>query len=323
LLQIRKQGPEAPFLKVLCKNKQSPQNFSSTGTLDMAEITASAVKELRERTGLGMMECKKALVEANGDIDLAIENMRKAGSMKAAKKAGRTAAEGLVLTKIASDSSYGVMVEVNSETDFAAREENFIAFVNKVLNKVFETRSTDIPMMMAAGMEEIRLALVQKIGENISVRRAVLVGGDGATVGSYVHSNNKIAVLVALNGGDQDLAREVAMHVAATSPLVVSPEDVPADVLSKESEIYTAQAAESGKPADIIEKMVSGRLRKFIEEVSLTEQAFVKDPEIKVGKLVKQASARINSFVRFMVGEGIEKEVVDFAAEVAAQLKKD
>jgi len=308
---------------VLCKNKQSPQNFSSTGTLDMAEITASAVKELRERTGLGMMECKKALVEANGDIDLAIENMRKAGSMKAAKKAGRTAAEGLVLTKIASDSSYGVMVEVNSETDFAAREENFIAFVNKVLNKVFETRSTDIPMMMAAGMEEIRLALVQKIGENISVRRAVLVGGDGATVGSYVHSNNKIAVLVALNGGDQDLAREVAMHVAATSPLVVSPEDVPADVLSKESEIYTAQAAESGKPADIIEKMVSGRLRKFIEEVSLTEQAFVKDPEIKVGKLVKQASARINSFVRFMVGEGIEKEVVDFAAEVAAQLKKD
>lgn len=289
----------------------------------MAEITASAVKELRERTGLGMMECKKALVEANGDIDLAIENMRKAGSMKAAKKAGRTAAEGLVLTKIASDSSYGVMVEVNSETDFAAREENFIAFVNKVLNKVFETKSTDIPLMMAAGMEETRLALVQKIGENISVRRAVLVGGDGATVGSYVHSNNKIAVLVGLNGGDQDLAREVAMHVAATSPLVVSPEDVPADVLSKESEIYTAQAAESGKPADIIEKMVSGRLRKFIEEVSLTEQAFVKDPEIKVGKLVKQASARINSFVRFMVGEGIEKEVVDFAAEVAAQLKKD
>jgi elongation factor Ts len=323
LLQIRKQGPEAPFLKVLCKNKQSPKNFSSTGTLDMAEITASAVKELRERTGLGMMECKKALVEANGDIDLAIENMRKAGSMKAAKKAGRTAAEGLVLTKIASDSSYGVMVEVNSETDFAAREENFIAFVNKVLNKVFETKSTDIPLMMAGGMEETRLALVQKIGENISVRRAVLVGGDGATVGSYVHSNNKIAVLVALNGGDQDLAREVAMHVAATSPLVVSPEDVPADVLRKESEIYTAQAAESGKPADIIEKMVSGRLRKFIEEVSLTEQAFVKDPEIKVGKLVKQASARIISFVRFMVGEGIEKEVVDFAAEVAAQLKKD
>jgi elongation factor Ts len=285
----------------------------------MAEITASAVKELRERTGLGMMECKKALTETNGDIDLAIENMRKAGSMKAAKKAGRTAAEGIVMTKIADDGSYGVMVEVNSETDFAAREDNFVAFTGKVLAQVFATRSTDIPALMAAGLEADRLALVQKIGENISVRRAVVVGGEGATVGSYVHSNNKIAVLVSLNGGDQDLARDVAMHVAATNPLVVNPEDVPADVLGKESEIYTAQAAESGKPADIVEKMVSGRLRKYIEEVSLTEQAFVKDPDIKVGKLAKQANATIKSFVRFMVGEGIEKQVVDFAAEVAAQ----
>ncbi|MES2624532.1 MAG: translation elongation factor Ts [Pseudomonadota bacterium] len=289
----------------------------------MAEITASAVKELRERTGLGMMECKKALVESTGDIDLAIENLRKSGSMKAAKKASRTAAEGLVMTKLADNGTYGVMVEVNSETDFAARETGFIAFVTKVLDKVFASKSTDIAALMAAGLEEDRLALVQKIGENISVRRAVVVGGEGSTVGSYVHSNNKIAVLVALTGGDQDLARDVAMHVAATSPLVVRPEDVPADVLSKESEIYTAQAAESGKPADIIEKMVSGRLRKYIEEVSLTEQAFVKDPDIKVGKLVKQAGGTVASFVRFSVGEGIEKEVVDFAAEVAAQLKKD
>lgn len=289
----------------------------------MAEITASAVKELRERTGLGMMECKKALVESTGDIELAIENLRKSGSMKAAKKAGRTAAEGLVMTKIADNGSYGVMVEVNSETDFAAREVNFIAYVTKVLDKVFASKSTDLAALMAAGLEEDRLALIQKIGENISVRRAVVVGGDGSTVGSYVHSNHKIAVLVALNGGDQDLARDVAMHVAATSPMVVKPEDVPADVLSKESEIYTAQAAESGKPADIVEKMVSGRLRKYIEEVSLTEQAFVKDPDIKVGKLVKQAGGTITAFVRFSVGEGIEKEVVDFAAEVAAQLKKD
>ena len=289
----------------------------------MAEITASAVKELRERTGLGMMECKKALVESTGDIELAIENLRKSGSMKAAKKAGRTAAEGLVMTKVADNASYGVMVEVNSETDFAAREVNFMAFVSKVLEKVFASKSTDIPALMAAGLEEDRLALVQKIGENISVRRAVVVGGAGSTVGSYVHSNNKIAVLVALNGGDQDLARDVAMHVAATNPMVVKPEDVPADVLSKESEIFTAQAAESGKPADIVEKMVSGRLRKYIEEVSLTEQAFVKDPDIKVGKLVKQAGGTITSFVRFAVGEGIEREVVDFAAEVAAQLKKD
>ncbi len=285
----------------------------------MAEITAAAVKELRERTGLGMMECKKALVEANGDIDVAIENLRKAGSMKAAKKASRTAAEGLVMAKVAEDGSYGVMVEVNSETDFAAREENFGAFVAKVLDKVFTTKNTDVPALMAAGLEDDRLALVQKIGENISVRRAVLVGGEGQTVGAYVHSNNKIAVLVALNGGDQELARDIAMHVAATNPLVVNPEDVPADVLAKESEIYTAQAAESGKPADIVEKMVSGRLRKYIEEVSLTEQAFVKDPDLKVGKLAKQGGATILSFTRYMVGEGIEKEVVDFAAEVAAQ----
>jgi len=284
----------------------------------MAEITASAVKELRERTGLGMMECKKALVEATGDIDLAIENLRKSGSMKAAKKAGRTAAEGIVLVKVADNGSYAVMVEVNSETDFAAREDNFVAFANKVLGKVFAARDTDIAKLMAAGLEDDRLALVQKIGENISVRRAVLV--EGATVGSYVHSNHKIAVLVELAGGDQDLARDVAMHVAATNPLVVNPEDVSADVLAKESEIYTAQAAESGKPADIIEKMVSGRLRKYIEEVSLTEQAFVKDPDIKVGKLAKQANASVKSFVRFMVGEGIEREVVDFAAEVAAQV---
>ncbi len=285
----------------------------------MAEITAGAVKELRERTGLGMMECKKALVEAEGDLDLAIENLRKSGSMKAAKKAGRTAAEGLVMTKIADNGSYGVMVEVNSETDFAAREANFVAFVGKVLDLVFTSKETDVAKLMAMGLEEQRLALIQKIGENISVRRAVLVGGNSETVGSYVHSNNKIAVLVALQGGDVDLARDIAMHVAATNPLVVTPEEVSADILKKESEIYTAQAAESGKPADIVEKMVSGRLRKYIEEVSLTEQAFVKDPDIKIGKLAKQSNATVLSFVRYMVGEGIEKEVVDFAAEVAAQ----
>lgn len=285
----------------------------------MAEITAGAVKELRERTGLGMMECKKALTEAAGNLDLAIENLRKAGSMKAAKKAGRTAAEGLVLTRIADNGAFGVMVEVNSETDFAAREENFGAFVAKVADRVFTTRETDVARLMASGLEEDRLALVQKIGENISVRRVVLVGGNGETVGAYVHSNNKIAVLVALQGGTVELARDIAMHVAATNPLVVRPEDVPAEVLKKESEIYTAQAAESGKPADIVEKMVSGRLRKYVEEVSLTEQAFVKDPDIRIGKLAKQNNASVLSFVRYMVGEGIEKAVVDFAAEVAAQ----
>ncbi len=286
----------------------------------MAEITTSLVKELRERTGLGMMDCKKALQAADGDIEKAIEDLRKESGLKAAKKAGRTAAEGLVMTKIAEDGSYGVMVEVNSETDFAARNEQFVDFANTVLETVFSKKQADIDALLAAGLEQERQTMVQEIGENITVRRATLVEGEGAT-GAYVHSNNKIAVLVALKGGSEELAKDVAMHVAAVNPLVVNAEDVPADVLSKESEIYSAQAAESGKPADIVEKMVSGRLRKFVEEVSLLEQAFVKDPDIKVGKLVKDAGGEVLSFVRFEVGEGIEKKEEDFAAEVAAQLK--
>ena len=283
----------------------------------MAEITSSLVKELRERTGLGMMDCKKALQSAEGDIEKAIEDLRKESGMKAAKKAGRTAAEGLVLTKIAD----GVVVEVNSETDFAARNDTFIDFANTVLDTVFSKKEANVDTLLAAGLEQERLALIQNIGENISVRRAHLIEAENSHVGAYVHSNSKIAVLVALKGGDEDLAKDVAMHVAAVSPLVVQAEDVPADVLSKESEIYTAQAAESGKPADIVEKMVSGRLRKFIEEISLMEQAYVKDPDVKVGKLVKDAGAEIVSFIRFEVGEGIEKKEEDFAAEVAAQLK--
>ena len=283
----------------------------------MATITSALVKELRERTGLGMMDCKKALEAANGDMDQAIEDMRKASGMKAAKKAGRTAAEGLVMSRVADDGSYGVLVEVNSETDFAAREDNFTGFVKKVTDAAFETKAADLESLLTAELEEARLALVQKIGENISVRRVALVEGD--SVGAYTHSNNKISVLVALKGGDADLGRDVAMHVAAVNPLVVRAEEVPADVLSKESEIYAAQAAESGKPADIVEKMVSGRLRKFVDEITLLEQAFVKDPDIKVGSLVKNAGADVLAFTRFEVGEGIEKEEVDFAAEVAAQ----
>ena len=287
----------------------------------MAEITTSLVKELRERTGLGMMDCKNALLAADGDIEKAIEDMRKESGLKAAKKAGRTAAEGLVLTKIANDASYGVVIEVNSETDFAARNDTFVDFANTVLDTVFSKKEPNVDTLLAAGLEQERLALIQNIGENISVRRATLVEVEDSTVGSYVHSNNKIAVLVALKGGDEELAKDVAMHVAAVSPMVVQAEDVPAEVLSKESEIYTAQAAESGKPADIVEKMVSGRLRKFVEEVSLMDQAFVKDPDVKIGKLVKDAGAEIISFIRYEVGEGIEKNTEDFAAEVAAQLK--
>lgn len=287
----------------------------------MTAVTASMVKELRERTGLGMMECKKALVEADGSIELAIEELRKSSGMKAAKKAGRTAAEGIAAVKVAEDGSYGVLVEVNSETDFVARDDNFLGFVAKVVDKAFASKQSDVAELMAGELESAREALVQKIGENISVRRVVVVPADGGVVGSYVHSNSRIGVLVALKGGDVEVARDVAMHVAAVNPAVAKPDEMPAELIEKEREIYTAQAQESGKPPEIIEKMIDGRIRKYLAENSLTEQAFVKDPDTTVGKLLKGAGADVLGFVRFEVGEGIEKEETDFAAEVAAQLK--
>ncbi|HAB55811.1 MAG TPA: elongation factor Ts [Cellvibrionales bacterium] len=286
----------------------------------MAQIKATMVKELRDRTGLGMMECKKALTEAGGDIEAAIEEMRKSSGMKAAKKAGRTAAEGAVAVKVADDQSVGVLVEVNSETDFAARDDNFLGFVSEVVEAVFASKSTDIESLLAAGLETKREALVQKIGENISVRRAVVI--EGANVGAYVHGNGKIAVLTNLTAGDEALAKDVAMHVAAVNPQVAKPEDMPAELLEKERAIYIAQAEDSGKPAEIVAKMVEGRVRKFLAESSLTEQPFVKDPDLKIGQLLKNAGADINGFTRFEVGEGIEVEEVDFAAEVAAQVKQ-
>lgn len=254
----------------------------------MAAVSASMVKELRERTGLGMMECKKALVEAGGDIEVAIEDLRKSSGMKAAKKAGRTAADGIVAAKVAEDGSYGVLVEVNSETDFVARDDNFLAFVGKVVDKAFEDKQGDVAALMAGELESAREALVQKIGENISVRRVSVVEAEGA-VGSYVHSNNRIGVLVALKGGDVEVARDVAMHVAAVNPLVAKPDDMSAELIEKEREIYTAQAQESGKPPEIIEKMIDGRIRKYLAENSLTEQAFVKDPDTTVGKLDRKS----------------------------------
>ncbi|SDJ57890.1 translation elongation factor Ts [Microbulbifer yueqingensis] len=282
-------------------------------------ITASMVKELRERTGLPMMECKKALSEADGDIEKAIEDLRKASGLKAAKKAGRTAADGVVAAKVAEDGSYGVLVEVNSETDFVARDDNFKAFVEKVVEKAFSERQEDVAALMDGELETAREALVQKIGENIGVRRVQVV--EAPVVGAYVHSNNRIASLVALSGGDQELARDVAMHVAAVNPQVNKPEDMPAEVLEKEKEIIKAQPDMEGKPAEIVEKMMGGRIKKFLKENSLVEQPFVKNPDLTVGKLAKDAGADVVSFVRFEVGEGIEKEDVDFAAEVAAQVK--
>ena len=283
-------------------------------------MSAALVKELRERTGLGLLECKKALAAAGGDVDKAIEELRKSSGMKAAKKAGRTAADGVVVTRIADDGSYGVVVEVNSETDFVARDENFLGFVGKVADSAFENRQTDVAALMAGDLESDREALVQKIGENIGVRRVELVTAEAGVVGSYVHGNSRIAVLVELKGGDQDLARDVAMHVAAVHPQGVSPGDMPEEVLEKEKEIFTAQAQDSGKPPEIIEKMIGGRIKKFLAENSLVEQAFVKDPDVPVGKLVSGSGAEVLSFVRFEVGEGIEVEKVDFADEVAAQL---
>jgi len=284
----------------------------------MANISAAMVKDLRDRTGLGMMECKKALKEAGGDIEKAIEELRKASGMKAAKKAGRTAAEGVVVVKVADDSSYAVAVEVNSETDFAARDEGFLAFANVVLDKAFADKATDVEALMAGELTDARDALVQKIGENIGVRRVFLV--EGGVVGAYVHSNNKIAALVQLEGGNNETAKDIAMHVTAVNPQVVNKEDMPADVVEKEKEIILAQPDMASKPAEIAEKMVTGRINKFLAENSLVEQAFVKNPDQKVGQVAKDAGATVSAFTRIEVGEGIEVEEVDFAAEVAAQL---
>ncbi|MFT6285284.1 MAG: elongation factor Ts [Halieaceae bacterium] len=284
-------------------------------------MSAAQVKELRERTGLGLLECKRALKSADGNIEKAIEELRKSSGMKAAKKAGRTAADGIVTTRIAEDGSYGVLLEVNSETDFVARDENFLGFVSSVVDSAFTNKLTDIAALMAGDLESAREALVQKIGENISVRRAVMASANDGVVGAYVHGNKRIAVLVQLKGGDQDLAKDVAMHVAAVNPQVVSSSDMPEELVAKEKEIYTAQALDSGKPPEIVEKMIGGRIKKFLAENSLLEQSFVKDPDVTVGKLVAAAGAEVISFERYEVGEGIEVEVVDFAAEVAAQLK--
>ncbi|WP_075186726.1 translation elongation factor Ts [Teredinibacter haidensis] len=283
-------------------------------------VTATLVKELRERTSLGMMECKKALVETDGDIELAIENLRKASGLKAAKKADRTAAEGVVAAKIAEDGSYGVVVEVNSETDFVARDDGFLAFVSSVTDKAFAAKAGSVGVILDDEMENTRQALVQKIGENINIRRVQLVEAANGVVGAYVHSNNRIAVLVELSGGTVELAKDVAMHVAAVNPQVVNPSDMSEDLVNKEKEIIKAQPDMAGKPEQIVEKMMTGRINKFLKENSLVEQPFVKDPDQTVGALVKAGGAEAVSFVRYEVGEGIEKKEEDFAAEVAAQV---
>ncbi len=290
----------------------------------MTTISAGLVKDLRERTGSGMMECKKALVETNGDIEAAIEYMRKNGMAKADKKAGRVAAEGQMGVAVANDGRAAALVEVNSETDFVAKNPDFTQFVQAVADLVLNQAPADLDALLSLDLngmsvEDTRKALVAKLGENLQLRRFERYSTEGV-IGAYRHGE-RIGVLVELNGGDIALAKDVAMHVAASRPICVNETDVDAGLIAKEREIFTAQAADSGKPADIIEKMVDGRVRKFLAEVALVGQPFVKDPDTTVGKLLKGKGAACVRFVRLAVGEGIEKEVTDFAAEVMAQVK--
>lgn len=286
-------------------------------------ITAALVKELRERTGAGMMECKKALVETDGDIDVAIEHMRKTGLAKADKKAGRTAAEGLVVFKSSADGKKAALVEVNCETDFVTKGDDFINFANAVAEAVLESEPADIDALLALPLQggdsiaDTTKALIAKIGENMNVRRFVTKSTDGV-LGAYLHGG-RIGVMVELQGGDEALAKDIAMHIAASKPACVSEADVPAELIEKEKEIFSAQAAESGKPAEIIEKMVDGRIKKFLKEVTLLGQPFVKDPDQTVEQLLKAAGATVVGFDRLEVGEGIEKKVENFAEEVMAQ----
>ncbi len=281
------------------------------------------VKELRERTGAGMMECKKALVETNGDLDAAAEELRKSGQAKADKKSSRVAADGRIV--VSKDGSKAVIVEVNSETDFVAKDENFVSFSDAVAKVALASGTTDVAAFASQvidgekTVEEARTELVTKVGENISVRRIAFVDGSGP-IGFYTHGA-RIGAVVALDGGDEELARDIAMHVAAINPICVDEAQVPTETLDLERRIFSEQAEASGKPAEIIEKMVTGRIAKFLKEVTLVGQPFVKDPDVTVGKLLKSAGASVVSFVRFEVGEGIEKKEDNFVEEVMAQVK--
>lgn len=290
----------------------------------MATITAAMVKELRDATGAGMMDCKKALVAADGNMQAAIDAMRKSGAAKAAKKAGRTAAEGIIT--VAQAGKKVVLVEVNSETDFCAKNAEFVTFAQKVADTALANNICDVEVLKNTQLDgqtvaEGLTALVAKIGENLQLRRVALVEAkDDETIGLYVHSNKRIGVAVVLKGGDETIAKHVAMHVCASKPDFVHPEDVSAEVVEHERQVQIEIAMKSGKPQAIAEKMVEGRMKKFTGEVSLTGQPFVMNPEITVGQMLKEAKADAVSFVRYEVGEGIEKQTVDFAAEVQAQV---
>ena len=288
-------------------------------------ITADAVRQLRERTGAGMMECKKALVETKGDLDAAAELMRKQGLAKADKKAARVAAEGVIVIELSADARAAAMVEINCETDFVARGEDFRAFAREVGEAALKARAADVPALLETrlpsgkSVEDRRRELIAKVGENISVRRAALLTAP-QHLGAYVHGT-RIGALVALKGGSAELARDLAMHVSWSNPRYLSAAQVPAEVVARERDILTEQAKSEGKPPEIVTKMVEGRLRKGLNEITLTGQAFVKDPDVSIEKLMKRAGAEVVAFERFEVGAGIEKKTDDFVADVMAQVK--
>lgn len=290
------------------------------------QITASMVKELRERTGSGMMECKKALQETDGDLETAIENMRKSGLAKADKKSGRIAAEGRVAVELSSDAKTAAIVEVNCETDFVSGGDEFLSFVKSVAKTAVDNKPASVEELVAltiaegdSSIEETRQAMVAKIGENIQVRRFEIIETESATFANYMHGI-RIGVLVVLENGDEALGKDIAMHIAASNPTCVTESDVPQEMLEKEKEILKAQAAESGKPPEIIEKMLIGRVKKYLAGITLVGQAFVKDPDKTVGTLLSDANAIVTSFIRYEVGEGIEKKEDNFADEVMAQI---
>ena len=288
-------------------------------------ISASMVKELRERTGAGMMECKKALQESNGNIDSAIELLRTSGQAKAEKKAKRVAAEGKIVIK--NNLANAVIVEINSETDFAANDSNFTDFANSIADALLQNEISDINSMNDlklsddVSIEEARTNLISKIGENISIRRFDKIH-QAVNIGEYSHGS-RIGVIVSLDKSDPDLAKDIAMHIAASNPICLDKEDVPEDLVSREKRIFLEQASSSGKPPEIIEKMVEGRMKKFFKEITLLGQSFIKDPDISIRDLLDKSEAKVQSFIRYEVGEGIEKKEENFADEVMKQIKGD
>jgi len=284
----------------------------------MSNISASQVKELREKTGLGLMDCKKALEESQGDMELAIEELRKTSGIKASKKSGRSAADGLIAIKSQDDQYF--MIEVNCETDFVARDDSFVEFTSQTLDSYVSNPESSLEEILANGAEDNREKIVQKLGENIVIRR-IAKTKESSVTGSYLHSNQKIGCIVSLEGGDESLANDIAMHASATDPMAVTPSDIPTETVGKEREIFRAQSEGSGKPPEIVEKMIEGKVAKFLSEVSLTEQDFVKDPNVKISQLLKENNANILNFIRYEVGEGIEVEKVDFATEVMSQIE--